>query len=566
MRLAEILIEAGILDLSQYERLMAENPRSSSPPGFATLLIDSGAASPSEVSNAISEAYAIDFMRRIEADCIDSELVNSVPISWARKHCVLPVRLDGEIAMLTPNVECDEEEKYLSLLLHSEVMPVLAPEEEIRSAIDTCYVSREAGHDDIIGDMQGADEVDGQASSESDTDLLSTIENAPVTQLVNLILLEAVKANASDIHIEPYEERLQVRYRIDGVLYEQPAPPKRLQSALVSRLKVMARLDIAEKRLPQDGMTKVSAGDREIDIRVSTVPVAEGERLVLRILSRQSVLMPMEGLGMAPSLLAVVRDLLEEPQGIILVTGPTGSGKTTTLYSGLQELDTSRLNIITIEDPIEYQLERISQIQVKPRIGLTFADGLRHILRQDPDVILVGEIRDAETAEIAIRSSLTGHLVLSTLHTNDAVSTPLRIIDMGIKPYLLSESLRAVLAQRLVRRLCPECRLQADWGAQQLKLLPEGLATPSDGDNHYTPVGCPQCRDGYKGRLGIFESLIMNDQIKQAVRNEADLRELSRIAEACSMDTLWNDGLRKVGSGSTSVDELSRVLGRASLQ
>lgn len=563
MRLADVLIEMGRIEKPQLETLLAENPELTSTRDIGDLLIGRAWLSEKDFLRSCSQLYDLDFLANIDHARLDSNLVEKLPIGWARSHCVLPIPLEDEVAMLTADPEAADEEKYLSLLLRRELVPVLAPPEEIRSAIEACYVGREGGREEIMAGLDAAlDAEPPQFESSSESDLLSKVDNAPVTQLVNLILIEAVKSGASDIHIEPYEKHLQLRYRIDGVLYEQPAPPNHLQNALVSRLKVMAHLDIAEKRLPQDGMAKVRVGESEIDIRVSTVPVAAGERIVLRILSRQSVLMPMNSLGMSKGLLDTFSGLLREPQGIILVTGPTGSGKTTTLYAGLQQLDTERLNVITIEDPIEYQLDAISQIQVKPRIGLGFAEGLRHILRQDPDAILVGEIRDSETAEIAIRSSLTGHLVLSTLHTNDAVSTPLRIIDMGIKPYLLSESLRAVIAQRLVRRLCPECRAEQEWTRENLNQLPDSIPAPEDGSRHWRATGCGQCRDGYRGRVGIFECLLVEGPVKEGIRNEVGTSELSELASRNGMETIWHDALQKIVSGATSLDETTRVLGR----
>jgi len=562
MRLADILLDMGNVDKRELEALLAGHPELGSARDISELLVEKGLLTEAEFLQACASFYGLDFMAGIDHAQLDSDLVAKLPIAWARSHCVLPIPIGDEVGMLTPDPEASDEEKYVSLLLRREVVPVLAPAAEIRRAIEACYVGREGGREEIMAGLDSPQDISAEQIGITETDLLSEVDNAPVTQLVNLMLIEAVKAGASDIHIEPYERHLQVRYRIDGVLYEQAAPPNHLQRALVSRLKVMARLDIAEKRLPQDGMAKVRVGDREIDIRVSTVPVAAGERIVLRILSRQAILLPMGSLGMEPELLKSFSALLGEPQGIILVTGPTGSGKTTTLYAGLQELDTAHLNVITIEDPIEYQLDAISQMQVKRRIGLGFAEGLRHILRQDPDVILLGEIRDTETAEIAIRSSLTGHLVLSTLHTNDAVSTPLRIVDMGIKPYLLSESLRAVLAQRLVRRLCPDCRQEQEWGREEIGSLPDSLAAPQAGSRQWRATGCEKCRDGYRGRVGLFECLLVEGSIKEAIRNQSRLSELSELAAANGMKTIWQDALQKILSGTTSLSEANRVLGQ----
>jgi general secretion pathway protein E len=398
------------------------------------------------------------------------------------------------------------------------------------------------------------------AAGPSSDDLLQVAEKAPVTQLVNLILLEAVKRRASDIHFEPFESRLRLRYRVDGVLYEQPAPPKHMELALVSRLKVMARMDIAEKRLPQDGMARVRVGEREIDIRVSTVPVAEGERVVLRLLDRNSAFMPLSALGMSGSTLAAFEALITRPNGIVIVSGPTGSGKTTTLYAALGGMDARRKNIMTVEDPIEYQLPDIGQIQVKPKIGLTFASGLRHILRQDPDIVLVGETRDLETAEIAVRAALTGHLVFTTLHTNDAPGAILRLTDMGVEAHLLASCVRGILAQRLVRKLCPHCRQDTVLTAEQV--AGRGRAAESAAGNKvWMPRGCPACLEGYSGRIGLFELLVVDAAMQDLVRSgRASGDALRRAAQTRGMVDLLADGMGKVLAGMTSLAEVASVV------
>jgi general secretion pathway protein E len=391
-------------------------------------------------------------------------------------------------------------------------------------------------------------------------DLLRVADQAPVTQLVNMILLDAVKAGASDVHIEPFETRVRIRIRVDGLLYEQAEPPKHVETGLVSRLKVMAKLDIAERRLPQDGTARVRVGEREIDIRVSTIPVAEGERVVLRLLNRESAARPLTDLGMSPGTIEIFRGVIREPHGVILVTGPTGSGKTTTLYATLRELDTQHINVLTIEDPIEYQLPSVGQMQVKPKIGLTFAQGLRHILRQDPDVILVGETRDLETAEVVIRAALTGHLVFTTLHTNDATSAPLRLIDMGIPPYLLSSALRASLAQRLARSLCPSCKTEYTATTDDMAAFgPAGRRL--FGARLWKAKGCPNCLGGYKGRTGLFELMTINTELQEAIRGGLSAQEFRRRAGGLGMKTLLDDVLEKVLEGTTSAAEALRVVG-----
>ena len=503
-----------------------------------------------------AEEYGMEFLAAVTDDMLDPALVARVPVDWARSNCLLPVRIAGDACVLTASPDDVSRQEYLALLIGSELRPVLAPKDVILQGIERCYYSKDDSPHDFLKDMAGPDRAAATARTD---DLLQVAEKAPVTQLVNLILLEAVKRGASDIHFEPFESRLRVRHRVDGVLYETASPPKHLEDALVSRLKVMARMDIAEKRLPQDGMARVRVGEREIDVRVSTVPVAEGERVVLRLLDKASALLPMEALGMARATRDTFDSLLTYLNGMIVVSGPTGSGKTTTLYAALGKLDASRKNIITIEDPIEYQLTNIGQIQVKPKIGLTFASGLRHILRQDPDIILVGETRDIETAEIAVRASLTGHLVFTTLHTNDAPGAVVRLIDMGIEPYLLASCLRGVLAQRLVRKLCPECRRQTVLSEDDLSGLGQ-LTEQVRGRKVWTPAGCPACLEGYRGRVGLFELMVLDREMQERVtRGHAGTEGLRALAEQKGMTSLLADGVAKVLDGATSLAEVVSV-------
>ena len=506
----------------------------------------------------LAEDYGLEYLASVADDMIDPTLVADVPVEWARSNALLPIRMGGRLCVLTADPAQVEPQDYLALLVGESLRPVVAGAEVIHKCIERCYFSRDDSPDEFLKDMSLVSESGmGVAGTRTD-DLLQGTENAPVTQLVNLILLEAMKRRASDIHFEPFESSLRVRYRIDGILYEQTQPPKHMQEALVSRLKVMARMDIAEKRLPQDGMARVRVGEREVDVRVSTVPVAEGERVVLRLLDRDSAVLPLKTLGMADVTMARFADVLAEPNGIIVVSGPTGSGKTTTLYAALSQLDASRRNILTIEDPIEYQLPNIGQIQVKPKIGLTFSSGLRHILRQDPDVILVGETRDLETAEISIRASLTGHLVFTTLHTNDAASSVLRLVDMGVEPYLLASCLRGVLAQRLVRNLCTLCKKESQATARQAAML-TGIA---QGARVWESVGCDACMEGYSGRSGLFELLLVGESMRETVRGgHAALGTLRQQAETDGMRGLLADGAAKVMDGVTSIAEVLGVVG-----
>lgn len=514
-------------------------------------------------SKALAGTYGLQHLTELSDEMLDSALVSRLPVDWARSHCLLPVRISGELCVLTASPDNITEQENLALLLGEELRPVVAPREVILKGIERCFFRKQDSPEEFLKDMAVQDETGSPSGNVRSEDLLQIAGEAPVTRLINLILLEAMKARASDIHFEPFEARLRVRYRIDGTLYEQSSPPKHMELALVSRLKVMAHMDIAEKRLPQDGMARVRVGEREIDIRVSTVPVAEGERVVLRLLDRASALLPMSALGMSERVMENFAGLLTQTYGLILVTGPTGSGKTTTLYAAICQLDRDSLNIMTIEDPIEYQIPGIGQIQVKPKIGLTFASGLRHVLRQDPDVILVGETRDAETAETAARSSLTGHLVFSTLHTNDAASAMVRMTDIGVEPYLLAASLRGVLAQRLVRRLCPACRVPARPTSQESKALGEYAAALGD-RSVWKAGGCPECLGGYKGRTGIYELIVVNPGIQEYIRlGRSSVGEMRRLARESGMGDLMGDAVSKALDGSTSLAEILHVLGHA---
>ncbi|MDA0322318.1 MAG: ATPase, T2SS/T4P/T4SS family [Verrucomicrobia bacterium] len=512
---------------------------------------------------AIAERYGLEFLASIEPASLDPDLIRELPVEWARTNVILPIRIGHRPCALTSDPTQVNQCEYLSLLLGQDVQPVVSTRELILRAIEKCYFERNDTTHDLLKDMQGDDgpAVASMPDATPSGDLLEKTNDAPITQLVNMILLDAVKARASDIHVEPFEDTIKVRYRVDGVLHEHSRPPKHLQASLISRLKVMSQMDISEKRLPQDGVARVHIGEREIDVRVSTLPVAEGERIVLRLLDRQSTRLPLGELGMSKLTLGRFRRLLGGKDGIILVTGPTGSGKTTSLYAGLQELDSARRNILTIEDPIEYQLSDIGQMQVKPKIGLSFADGLRHILRQDPDVILVGETRDLETAEIAIRASLTGHLVFTTLHTNDAPSAIVRLIDMGVQPYLLAASVRAIVAQRLVRRLCKTCHHGVHPTAEDLKHLGPA-AKRLEGQLVWAAGECESCREGYHGRVGIYELLTMDESLQQLIRDGVTGPDQVRnAAREMGMAMLMDDAVDKILAGATSVDEVTDVLG-----
>lgn len=507
----------------------------------------------------LATRYGLEFLNVVPSEWIDHSLVEKLSLEWARSHCVLPVRSGQELGVLLCDPEQFEPQEYLALLLGAELRPILTPRSEVLRCIERCYLDRRDRPESMLQDLAAVGQDRSEARVGKADDLLQVTTEAPVTQLVNSILLEAVRRRASDVHVEPFEARVRVRFRIDGVLYEQPVLPKHVEEALVSRLKIMGHLDIAERRLPQDGMARVRVGERELDVRISTVPVAEGERVVLRLLDRDSALLPLESLGMPKETFTRFDRVLKEPTGLILVCGPTGSGKTTTLYAALRQLDAARRNILTIEDPIEYKLPEIGQIQVKPKIGLTFASGLRHMLRQDPDVMLVGETRDLETAEIAIRAALTGHLVFTTLHTNDAPSAVARLTDMGVEPYLLASCLRAALAQRLVRRLCRSCRVAGQVTAADLDGFGEEFQDRAAllGRPVWAPAGCAGCIEGYRGREGIFELMTLDSDLQDFIRSGPEnLSSLRRMARQKGMRTLVENGLDKVWAGSTTLAEI----------
>jgi general secretion pathway protein E len=430
---------------------------------------------------------------------------------------------------------------------------VCAPD-AITEAIDRTY---EGGATALQRIVEGMDD-DIRGDGDDDVNHLRDMAfEAPVVRLVNLLVENAIASEASDIHIEPFEDTLRIRYRIDGILYEQEAPPRRLQAAVTSRIKIMAEMNIAERRLPQDGRIRVTLHGRRVDIRVSTIPTVHGESIVMRLLDRSSVFLPLERLGFRPEMLGRFEKLILRPHGILLVTGPTGSGKTTTLYAALDKINSPDRKIITVEDPVEYQLKGVNQIPVKGKIGLTFATGLRHIVRQDPDVILVGEIRDLETAEISIQAALTGHLVFSTLHTNDAPSAITRLQDMGVEPYLLSSVLEGVLAQRLVRRICQVCRTQDTPAPADVEAL--GI----EADPHaklFRGRGCDQCRGtGYRGRTGIYELFQITEDVRSLILRRASSREIRRLAVDAGMVTLRQDGWARALDGVTTIEEVLRV-------
>jgi general secretion pathway protein E len=495
----------------------------------------------------------------IDTSALPRQLASKIPYSFARKHSILPIEelaTKIRVALSDPlNLTALEE---LRILLDKEVEAVCVPKTIIFKAQEVFYHQNEKATSEFLASL--TDNEKEEAKYQGDAyDLLENKEETPIIQLLNLIFSEAIRQNASDIHFEPYEDDLKIRYRIDGVLQTRHTPTGEHQTRLLTRIKVLAQLDIAEHRLPQDGRMKVKMGGREIDFRVSTVPTSHGERIVLRILDKGNLPVGLENLGFLPSVLKQYRELLTLTEGIILVTGPTGSGKTTTLYSSLQEVGNDETNIMTIEDPVEYKLKGISQIAVHPKIGLTFAKGLRHILRQDPDIVMIGEIRDRETAEIAIQAALTGHLVFSTLHTNDAPSAIARLMDMGIEPYLLSATVSAVLAQRLIRRICPHCCESYTPSPQELDQL-QCSQKEKETLQLSRGKGCASCfHSGYKGRSGIWELMRISDTLRSHIAERSSAHLLREVALKEKMLSLRDHGLHLVRSSVTTLAELLRV-------
>ena len=534
----------------------------------------------SELLEAFSIQYDMPFWPDLPLEAVDSNFTQKVPIQFLKKYIMVPLMIDGKTADLEKPGEPDNhpavaQKPKCVIALHdptsfqplddlarimelTEYQLVLSTKDAILSAINICYDLSRDSAEQLVQNMEenGSTIID---EIEDTADLLDDTSDAPIIKLVNHIISQSAKARASDIHIEPYQDSFKVRYRVDGILYDLLSPPKWIQPTLISRIKVMAKLNIAEKRLPQDGRFDVKIGAQDVDVRVSTLPTSFGERVVMRLLNKTSSLLTLSELGLEPQRLKLLEQMVSTPHGIILVTGPTGSGKTTTLYAILTSIQKPDINIITIEDPVEYQIKGINQIQVNPKIELTFAKGLRSIVRQDPDVILVGEIRDKETAEIAVQSALTGHLVFSTLHTNDSASAITRLVDIGVEPFLISSSVIAVAAQRLIRVLCSNCKeayVADEWALEPLGLKLDQLKSRK----FYKAKGCENCfQTGYKGRIGIFEIMVLDDNIKSLVLQTFDSNRIRKAALNQKMVSLRRDGIHKVLGGQTTIEEVLRV-------
>ena len=548
------LVEQGLIDVEQLKRAEAEAAKTKQP--LRKVLVKLGLVSEEDIVTFLSSQLGIPSMD-LNTYLIDQKIIELIPEELARKYELIPLFKIGNnitCAMVDPlNIVAQDDIRLKTGLM---VEPVVATEKDIKKAIEQHYGAK-GNMDDIIKSLEDK-RLGLKDTQEPELKRLKGIaEEPPIIKLVNLMIIQAINKRASDIHIEPLEDGLDIRYRVDGILHDVQRPPKYLQSAIISRIKVLANLDISEHRIPQDGRFNIKVENRDIDIRVSCVPTIYGENVVLRLLDPNSVALGLEKLGFLESTLNKYEDLIHRPYGIILVTGPTGSGKTTTLYASLSTINSPEKNIITIEDPVEYHLGGIRQIQINPKVELTFASGLRSILRQDPDIIMVGEIRDLETAEIAIHAALTGHLVFSTLHTNDAAGAITRLIDMGVEPFLASSSIIGVVAQRLVRVICPDCKEAYEPDNSVLEKI--GIQKDQN-TKFYRGKGCDKCmHTGYLGRIAIFELMIPNDDIRGLTVNKSTTEQLKKAAIESGMTTLQQDGIQKVLSGLTSIEEVLRV-------
>ncbi|MBU1061358.1 MAG: type II secretion system ATPase GspE [Candidatus Omnitrophica bacterium] len=548
----QILLKRSLITQEQIDKMKEDSKRKGIPVG--RLLVKAGVVSEDDYTQAFSEILEVPYID-LSNYLVDAETLKLIPESMARKYKIIPIFKIGNamtVAMVNPKDIMGIDD--LSRVSKCDIEPVLASEGAILGAIDQ-YYGVQGSVDEVIKDIDKEKKKDVVTEGELDSEKLAEIaDKAPIIKLVNLIIIQAIKDRASDIHIEPQEDTLKVRFRVDGILHEVFSPPKHLELALLSRIKVLSRIDISEKRKPQDGRFNIKVENRDIDLRVSTFPTIYGENIVIRILDKGAILLGLDMLGFSASGQKEFDALIRHPYGIILVTGPTGSGKTTTLYSALSTIDSEEKNIITIEDPVEYHLGRIRQSQINPKAGFGFASGLRSILRQDPDIIMVGEIRDRETAEISVQAALTGHLVLSTLHTNDASGALARLLDMEVEPFLISSSVIGILAQRLVRKICEKCKESFTPSEEILK----GLGV--EAKELFRGKGCNTCRDtGYKGRVGIFELLVVTEEIRKMIVDRASSDLIKNKALQMGMKTLRDDGLDKVLKGITTAEEVIKA-------
>ena len=563
-RLGDLLVREGLINQEQLQRALAEQKGTNEKLG--SILVRLNVITEDQLIAFLSKQYGIPSITLSQLD-IDADVLKLVPAQIAKKYEVLPIKRTGNsltLAMADPtNVFAVDDVGFMTNL---QVIPVVAAQGAIRKALDRLYEAQGSGMAEVISEMEGTagdvEVVEGDEESWAKADIFELKESAdeaPVVRLVNMILVDAIRRGASDIHLEPYEKVFRVRFRVDGVLHEIMTPPKRLETALTSRVKIMSTMDIAERRLPQDGRIKLRYNQREIDFRVSTLPTIFGEKTVLRILDKESLQLDLTMLGFDPWSLEQFNKAIHQPYGMILITGPTGSGKTTTLYSAIHTINSPDVNIMTAEDPVEYNLKGVNQVQINEGIGRTFGAALRSFLRQDPDVILVGETRDLETAQIGIRAALTGHLVLSTLHTNDCPGTVARLLDMGIPPFLVSSALTLILAQRLGRKVCKDCK--QPYEADEESLVPYGHVPQGLGKvQFYKGKGCHTCSfTGMKGRVAVYEVMPIGDELRELILRNAPTAEILQLALAQGMKTLRQNALQKVIDGVTTLEEVLRV-------
>jgi len=555
-RLGRLLLENNLINEEQLDEALEEH--SSTGKSLGRVLIDKGVLSEGQLTSVLAEQIGIRYVD-LNNYPIDPGAATLVDAGLARRYMVIPIDYEDSklmVAMADPtNVFALDD---LRIMTGMEILPVVTTKDDIAAAIGR-YLHTSMDMEDTLEDLPTLEEMAGDEDVE---DLAEAGEEAPIVKYVNLIISEAVHEGASDIHIEPGEKDVRIRYRIDGVLRETRRSPRRIHPGIVSRLKILGNMNIAERRVPQDGRFALEAAGKHIDVRIASVPTVHGEKIVLRVLDRTSILMSLSELGLEPGPLKLFTDSFRKPYGTCIVTGPTGSGKTTTLYAALTELNRREVNVITVEDPVEYQLKGTNQVQVNTKVGLTFAATLRSILRCDPDIVMIGEIRDAESAKMAIESALTGHMVLCTLHTNDAPSAITRMIEMGVEPFLIASAVDSVVSQRLARRLCKRCRIEAVYETEYL----EKIGFPSDDGDKVTVYkadtkGCPFCNHtGFRGRVGVYEVLSMDEEVEKVIVNMGTAREIGVLARDKGMVTLRMDGFNKVKLGITSIEEILRVV------
>lgn len=560
--LGRILIKMGLLTRDKVHSCLAIQKEKSGV-RLGQIFIEQGLIKPRDLRIALAGQRGMEYVD-IQGVEIPRDVIENVPAQMARTYKIVPIEYNKSLHQLT--VVMDNPDNFratddLSTLMGFKVVAKISDEDSIKAALDKYFTEEDAGISELIGEIEGDQTLVGLAGRDASIDLddlKDAAESTPVIKLLNLVLMQAIRDKASDIHFEPFEEEYKMRYRIDGVLYEMVPPPKHIAMALSSRIKVMANLDIAERRLPQDGRIPLVMGGNPVDLRVSILPTMFGESVVLRVLDRSQVDLRLDMLGLRERDQHTVSQLIHKPNGIVVVTGPTGSGKTTTLYSALKELNDPESKIITTENPVEYDIDGLIQVQIRPEIGLTFAKCLRSILRQDPDIVMVGEIRDLETAQIAIQASLTGHLVFSTLHTNDAPSTIARMLDLGLEPFLITATVEGIVAQRLVRKICQKCKSEFQPDEEmlmELELTPEEVGDKT----FYYGKGCDNCnKTGYRGRTGIYEIMTFNDEIRDLIMNQASTAVLREAAIRNGMQTLRNNGLAAIYDGITTIEEVAR--------